>query len=127
MRLMGFLGFWGFWTYHTDGRVAPFVFFMFFGLFGFFYEGKMSNTFMDERYKENKCRAQLKAHKITLTIIYAALFLLLGMEGRILRTMDAKLITLVIVISFSMAADVFLGEYLLYRYDHGEQIDESGE
>ena len=47
----GFFGFLGFWTYSAFHAVSPFVFFAFFGFFGFFYEGKMSNTLIDERYK----------------------------------------------------------------------------
>ena len=41
--------------------------------------------------------------------------------------MDARLIFLVVAVSCSIAADIFLGEYLLYRYDHEELLDESEE
>lgn len=54
LGFLGFFGFLGFWTYNIDKTIFPFVFFVFFGFFGFFYEGKLSNTFMDERYQENK-------------------------------------------------------------------------
>ena len=60
----------GFWTYRVDQTIFPFVFFVFFGFFGFFYEGKMSNTLIDERYKENKMRAQSTANKTALSIIF---------------------------------------------------------
>ena len=60
----GFLGFAGFWTYGAMGDLTGFIFFAFFGFFGFFFEGKMSNTLMDERYKENAVRAELKALRI---------------------------------------------------------------
>ena len=53
LGFLGFFGFLGFWTYNIDKTIFPFVFFVFFGFFGFFYEGKLSNTFMDERYQEN--------------------------------------------------------------------------
>ena len=66
----GFAGFLGFWTYRVDQAIFPFVFFVFFGFFGFFYEGKMSNTLIDERYKENKMRAQSTANKTALSIIF---------------------------------------------------------
>ena len=49
LGFLGFAGFLGFWTYSLDKTIFPFVFFMFFGFFVFFYEGKMSNNFMDER------------------------------------------------------------------------------
>lgn len=123
----GLLGFMGFWTYRTDGRVTPFMFFMFFGFFGFFYEGKMSHMLMDERYEANKCRALMKAHRAALDVIFATLFLLALAEGRLLKNPDVVLMVLVIAVACSMALDIFLGEYLLYRYDHGEQSDESGE
>lgn len=48
----------------------PLRVFVFFGFFGFFYEGKMSNTLIDERYKENKMRAQSTANKTALSIIF---------------------------------------------------------
>ena len=69
LGFLGFLGFAGIWTYTIDGSVFPFVFFLFFGFFGFYYEGKMSGTFMDERFKENSIRANLKASNITFSIL----------------------------------------------------------
>ena len=70
LGLFGFAGFLGFWTYRVDQTIFPFVFFVFFGFFGFFYEGKMSNTLIDERYKENKMRAQSTSNKTALSIIF---------------------------------------------------------
>ena len=66
----GFAGFLGFWTYRVDQAIFPFVFFVFFGFFGFFYEGKMSNTLIDERYKESKMRAQSTVNKTALSIFF---------------------------------------------------------
>ena len=66
--VLGFAGFLGFWTYRVDQTIFPFVFFVFFGFFGFFYEGKMSNTLIDERYKESKMRAQSTVNKTALSI-----------------------------------------------------------
>lgn len=70
LGFLGFFGFLGFWTYNIDKTIFPFVFFVFFGFFGFFYEGKLSNTFMDERYQENKMHAHSVANKTALTIIF---------------------------------------------------------
>lgn len=125
LGLLGFLGFLGFWTYRVDQTIFPFVFFVFFGFFGFFYEGKMSNTLMDERYIENKMKAQNTANKTTITILFVAL-LVLG-QGRFLGSLDYTLIALVITVALSIALEIFLSEYLLYRYDKGEQLDESEE
>ena len=122
LGLLGFAGFLGFWTYGMDGSVFPFVFFMFFGFFGFFYEGKMSDTLMDERYRENRAKARMAADRTALTIIFAAM-LLLG-QGRLMGNPEYTLIALIIVIALSLALDVFLAEYLLYRFDHDEQPEE---
>ncbi|MDE5866809.1 MAG: DUF3796 domain-containing protein [Lachnospiraceae bacterium] len=125
LGFLGFAGFLGFWTYSMDKIIFPFVFFMFFGYFGFFYEGKMSNTFMDERYKENKIKAHLTADKTALAIIFLAM-LILG-QGMFMGNPEYTLIALIIVISLSIALEVFLSEYLLYRYDYDEQLEESEE
>lgn len=121
----GLLGFLGFWTYRFDKSIFPFAFFMFFGFFSFFYEGKMSDTFMDERYKENKLKAHLKANSIALSIIFFAL-IVLG-QGRLIGNLEYTLIIFVIVVALSIALELFLSQYLLYRYDNDGQFDESGE
>lgn len=125
LGFLGFTGFLGFWTYSIDKTVFPFTFFMFFGFFGFFYEGKMSHTFMDERYKENKLKAHMTANKIALGIIFFAL-LIFG-QGKFMGNLEYALIALIIVIALSIALEVFLYEYLLYHYDHDESFDESEE
>ncbi|MCI8489062.1 MAG: DUF3796 domain-containing protein [Lachnospiraceae bacterium] len=125
LGLSGFAGFLGFWTYRMDKSIFPFVFFMFFGFFGFFYEGKMSNTFQDERYMENKIKAQLTANKTALIIIFIAT-LILG-QGKLMGNLEYTLIALVIVMALSLALELFLQEYLLYRYDNDEQFNESEE
>lgn len=125
LGFLGFAGFLGFWTYSMEKIIFPFVFFMFFGYFGFFYEGKMSNTFMDERYKENKMKAHMTANQTALTIIFLAV-IILG-QGMFMGNPEYTLIALIIIISLSIALEVFLGEYLLYRYDYDEQFEESEE
>ena len=125
LGLFGFAGFLGFWTYRVDQTIFPFVFFVFFGFFGFFYEGKMSNTLIDERYKENKMKAQSVANKTSLSIIFLAI-LILG-QGKLMDNLEYTLIALVIVIALSIALEIFLSEYLLYHYDNDEQFDESEE
>ena len=118
LGLLGFAGFLGFWTF-------PFVFFLFFGFFGFFYEGKMTNTLIDERYKENKMKAQSVANKTSLSIIFLAI-LIFG-QGKLMDNLEYTLIALVIVIALSIALEIFLSEYLLYHYDNDDQFDESEE
>lgn len=121
----GFLGFLGFWTYGTFHQVYPFTFFLFFGFFGFFYEGKMSDTLMDERYAENKVRAELTAHRVTMAILFV--ILLVVSRGAILGYLEYTLIAVLVVLSLTVALDLFLCEYLLYRYDRADQIDDAGE
>ncbi len=124
----GLLGFLGFWTYSIDKTVSPFAFFIFFGFFGFFYKGKMSNTFMDERYKENKIKAQVKSDEIAFSIIFIAI-LFLG-HGNLMGNTEYTLIAFVIAVTLSVALKMFLGMYLLYHYDNDcidGQFDESGE
>ena len=123
LGFFGFLGFGGFWTYSMDGSVFPFAFFLFFGFFGFFYEGKMSGTFMDERFRENATRANLKASNIALSVIFLALLILC--QGKLFGSLDYTLIAVIIALSISLALRMFLAEYLLYRYDHDDHAVES--
>lgn len=125
MGFLGFLGFMGFWTYSTENKIYPFMYFMFFGFFGFFYEGKMSNTFIDERFKENRNRAQLAALKITFVTLII-MFVFLAVSERFM-SMEYRLIVVHILIALSIALELFLSEYLLYRYDHEEYIDDEKE
>jgi hypothetical protein len=125
LGFLGLIGFLGFWSYGIDKTIFPFIFFMFFGFFGFFYEGKMSGTLMDEMYKENKLKASAKANKISLGIIFLSL-IILG-QGRIMVNLDFTLIAFVIVVALAIALEIFLNQYLLYRYDHSEQAEESEE
>lgn len=123
LGFLGVLGFLGFWTYSIDKTIFPFVFFMFFGFFGFFYEGKLSNTFMDERYQENKIHAHSVANKTALTIIFLVT-LILG-QGKLMGNLEYTFITYIIIVSLAIALEVFLSEFLLYHYDHDDPIDES--
>ncbi|MDE6662742.1 MAG: DUF3796 domain-containing protein [Lachnospiraceae bacterium] len=110
----GFLGFFGFFGF-IGGVWFRFVFF---GFFGFFFEGKMSNTLMDERFRENKNRAQLMALKAAFTVIIIALCIILVGESFI--SIEYLFNLVYILISLSIALAIFLSEYLLYRYDHDE-------
>ena len=125
LGVLGFLGFAGFWTYPVDGTVFPFAFFLFFGFFGFYYEGKMSGTFMDERFRENIARAKLKAYRITFGVMHAALIILC--QGKLFGNLEYTLIAAIIILSLALGLGIFLSEYLLYRYDHDDQAEEGEE
>lgn len=123
LGFFGFLGFTGFWSYSVDKTIFPFVFFIFFGYFGFYFEGKMSNTFIDERLHENRNRAQLKALKIGFGMLFIVIWLA-GM-GLFTRNLEIFCVFLVSATSIIYAITLFLSEYLLYRYDHDdEECDE---
>lgn len=122
LGLLGFFGLAGFWTYSVNGAVFPFVFFIFFGFFGFFYEGKMSETFMDERFRENAARAQLTSYKITFKITLIVLIILC--RGKLFGSMEYTLMAVIIALSLTLALGIFLQEYLLYRYDHDDHMEE---
>lgn len=123
LGLLGFLGFAGIWTYSIDGSIFPFIFFLFFGFFGFYYEGKMSGTFMDERFRENAVRAKIKASDISFSIIFIALIIFC--QGKLFGNHEYTLIAMAVTLSLALALRIFLAEYLLYRYDHDDQAAES--
>ena len=84
--------------------------------------GRMSGTFMDERFRENIVRAKLKAYRITFDIMFFALVILC--QGKLFGSLEYTLIAVIIMLSLALALGMFLSEYLLYRYDHDDQIDE---
>lgn len=120
LGILGFFGFAGIWTYQSAGQIFPFVFFLFFGFFGFYFEGKMSGTFMDERFRENARRAQLAANKTGFICMF---FLLLVVGGRVLWSLEITAIVFTAGTALILALTLFLSEYLLYRYDQGDQLD----
>lgn len=115
LGMLGFAGFLGIWSYQANSDVFPFIFFGFFGFFGFFFEGKMSNTLMDERYIENRIRAQLRAYRTGFSL--TEITLIASSSSWLFQTNDSKLLFITISLSLSYAFVVFLAEYLLYRYD----------
>ncbi len=122
LGILGFMGFLGIWSYQASREVFPFIFFGFFGFFGFFFEGKMSDTLMDERYMENRKNAQLKAYRIgfsimTMTLIASSWDWLFGSN-------DARLLFITILLSLAYGLVIFLSEYLLYRYDSNDFSEE---
>lgn len=120
LGILGLFGFAGFWSYGALGDLTPFAFFAFFGFFGFFFEGKMSNTLMDERFKENAAKAELKAYRVGFVII----FLLLIVSAHAARSRAGLLAPVLVVgIALAVALTLFLSEYLLYRYDHDDALD----
>ena len=125
LGLLGFLGFAGLATYRLSQGFFPFVFFGFFGFFGFYYEGKMSATLMDERFLQNKLRAERKAYSLCGGISFLALMLTsvaeavwVQLAGALaLQISEVKLMFLTIMLALTFALGSFLSQYLLYHYD----------
>ena len=122
LGILGFMGCLGIWSYQINKDVFPFIFFAFFGFFGFFFEGKMSNTLMDERYIENKKNAQLQAYRIGFSI--TAMALIASSWGWLFSSNDIKLLFLTITLALTYGLVIFLSEYLLYRYDSNDNNEE---
>ena len=114
----GFFGFFGIMTYLQQRTVWPFMFFVFFGFFGFFYEAKLSNTLIDERFKEEKTRADLSALKTGFSILFFVTWLM-GFVGNKLSS-DVIAIAYIVSSSLIIALIIFLSSYLLYKYDTEE-------
>lgn len=122
MGFLGFLGFVGIGTYQADRTVFPFSFFTFFGFFGFFFEGKMSGTLMDERYLQNRERAEAKAFRAGSAASF--LILIASTWDWLFAANEAKLLFITIALSLVFAVTIIANEYLLYRYDHDELGEE---
>ena len=118
LGLLGFCGFLGFLGFFPDlfgGKAFPFIFFAFFGFFGFYYEGKMSDTLMDERFKLNAYRAEALANKISLVMIIFSTMLILRLEK-----IELVLNFLIALIGLAFGFSLFLQQYLLYRFENEE-------
>lgn len=121
MGLLGFMGFLGFIPDIYDLKdILPvptfFIFFAFFGFFGFYYEGKMSDTLIDERFESNAYRAAAIGNRISLCIIIiVAIF-----SMSIFQIMDAYTMSSILIatIGFSFGLSIFLQQFLLYRFEN---------
>ena len=63
------------------------------------------------------------ANRTALSIIFLAT-LILG-QGRLMGGLDYAFIAYVSVVSLALALDLFLSEFLLYRYDHDDPAPDS--
>lgn len=73
---------------------------------------------MDERFRENRMRAEYTAMKIGFSILFLSAILL--SRGKLLGSLEYSFIALSIVLSLVLGLVLFLQEYLLYRYDHSD-------
>lgn len=77
---------------------------------------------MDERFKENRDKAQLKAYKVGFRLLFITIFLV-G-QGLFANDLDICAVFMVASTSIIYAITLFLSEYFLYRLDHDEQSEE---
>ena len=63
------------------------------------------------------------ANRTALSIIFLAT-LILG-QGRLMGGLEHTFIAYVSVVSLALALDLFLSEFLLYRYDHDDPAPDS--
>lgn len=123
LGLLGFLGFSGFlpkFLNLQNGNTIPifFFFFSFFGFFSFYYEGKMSNVLIDERFESNLYRASAIANKTALiSILGVSIFTMTVLS---INNPYNMLSILIATIGFSFGLSIFLQQYLLYQFENGE-------
>ena len=123
--LLGFLGFSGllglspiFRTLQPSQVPFPLFFFCFFGFFGFYFEGKMSNTFMDERYYANSLRASAIACKSALCIIIGVSIFSISILK--IESIYTFLTILLSTIGIAFGLSMFLSCYLIYKFENEE-------
>ena len=122
LGFLGLLGCLGFVPSHTGESsvfmVQAFFFFSFFGFFSFYYEGKLANTLIDERFAYNAQRAAAIANRIGLmTIIFVAIFTMSVFK---IKDISIMLSILIATIGLAFGLSVFLSQYLLYRFETEE-------
>ena len=117
LGFLGFLGCLGFSQYDVFEQIPfAFIFFAFFAFFGFYFEGKMSNTLMDERYLYNRAKAEAISSKIFMVVVYISTVLVAVFSNSIMASTGL----LIAIIGFSFGISGFLSQYLLYKFDKGE-------
>ncbi|NCB63004.1 MAG: DUF3796 domain-containing protein [Clostridia bacterium] len=118
LGVLGLLGFLGVLPIYSHDGLAipfPFLFFGFFGFFGFYYEGKMSHTLKDERYQFNAFKAEATANKAALMLVL--LVTIFSVSVLRIDTAYFMICILLCTIGIALGLSLFLGQYLLYRYD----------
>lgn len=96
----------------------PLFFFSFFGFFGFYYEGKMSNTLMDERFEKNSYRAKAIANKSAFMLILGVAMLCMSVIH--IKNPQTMLNILIATLGLAFGLLLFLQQYLLYRFENEE-------
>nr|WP_307992065.1 DUF3796 domain-containing protein [uncultured Niameybacter sp.] len=118
LGILGFLGFIGPIIYSQTGDLMGLVFLGFFGFFSFYFEGKMSGTLRDERFKYNEQRVIMIAGRVnSVGTVFA---LIMTVNYIVPRGNDIALSFLVGSLSLLWAVNILLQMSLLYYFEHKE-------
>lgn len=115
---LGFLGFVGPIIYNQTGDLTGLVFLGFFGFFAFYFEGKMSGTLRDERFKYNEQRAIMIAGRVNSVATAFALIITVNYIAP--KGSDIALSFLVAILAILWAVHILLQMSLLYYFEHRE-------
>lgn len=91
-----------------------------------FQQGRLVSPvrFEDYSFRVQDLPMILSLSLLSLYVVALFVALIAVGQGRLLRNPAYSLIALLIALSLVLALRLFLGEYLLYRYDHGKQDEE---
>lgn len=116
--MLGLLGFTGPILYIQSGNVTTLIFLAFFGFAGFYFEGKMSGTLKDERFKYNEQRSSAFAGKAnSLGMVFA---LIITVNYITPKGLDVAFTFLIACLSLMWGIQIFLQLFLLYYYENKE-------
>lgn len=115
---LGFLGFIGPIIYSQTGDTTNLIFLGFFGFFAFYFEGKMSGTLRDERFKYNEQKAMIIAGRVNSVATAFALIITVNYIAP--KGSDIALSFLVATLAILWAIHIFLQVFLLYYFEHKE-------
>lgn len=118
LGLLGFMGILGPICYKLTNDPTALIFIAFFGFFGFYFEGKMSGTLMDERFKYNQQRAAAVAGKVNSLGMVFALIITANYVSRM--GIDVAYTFLIGSLASMWGLQILLQGFLLYHYENQE-------
>lgn len=115
LGILGVLGITGPIAYYFTGETYTLGFILFFGFFSFYFQGKMSNQLIDERYIENNMKASSIAFWTGLTMILLSILISIQyLEGYSIKVAYHFLIG---AASLTFGITLTLYQYLIYKFD----------
>lgn len=118
LGLLGLLGFLGPILYIQTSDVTSLIFLAFFGFTGFYFEGKLSGTLKDERFKFNEYQATAVAGKVnSLGMVF---ILIITVNYIFPKGVELAFTFLITCLSLLWGFHLFLQGFLLYYYENKE-------